>query len=52
MSVIKPKFVDSPYFVGEEDNWHLLPGAPEDVVREFEKFMEEHEEAEERGIAL
>lgn len=38
-----PKFLDSPYFVDEVDNWHLLPGAPEDVVKEFEEYMKETE---------
>lgn len=52
MSVQKPKFVDSPYFVGEENNWHLKPGAPEEVQREFDKFMQEEKEAKERGIFL
>lgn len=52
MSVQKPGFVDSPYFVNEEDNWHLLPGAPEEVQREFEEFMREDREAKERGIAI
>lgn len=36
----RPKFMDSPYFVMEEDNWHLKEGAPEDVVKEFNEFME------------
>lgn len=34
-----PKFIDRPYFVDEPGNWHLKPGAPEEVVEEFEKFM-------------
>ena len=34
-----PKFYDSPYFVDEPGNWHLKPGAPKEVVEEFEKFM-------------
>ena len=37
----RPKFMDSPYFVMEEDNWHLKPGAPADVIREFNEFMED-----------
>ncbi len=40
MGMVRPKFVDSPYFVAEPGNWHLLPGAPEDVVAEFEAFMQ------------
>lgn len=35
----RPRFMDSPFFVMEEDNWHLKEGAPEDVVREFNDYM-------------
>lgn len=35
----EPKFMNSPFFVMEEDNWHLLPGAPEEVVKEFNDYM-------------
>lgn len=35
----KPNFMDSPYFVMEEDNWHLKDGAPADIVKEFNEFM-------------
>lgn len=35
----RPDFMDSPYFVMEIGNWHLKPGAPEEVVKEFEQFM-------------
>lgn len=34
-----PKFMDSPYFVDEPGNWHLKPGAPPEVVEEFEQYM-------------
>lgn len=34
-----PKFLESPYFVDEVGNWHLLPGAPEEVKEEFDAFM-------------
>lgn len=34
-----PKFYDSPYFVDEPGNWHLKPGAPEDIKKEFEAYM-------------
>lgn len=37
----RPSFWDSPYFVPEPDNWHLKPGAPEEVVREFNEYMGE-----------
>lgn len=38
--VKRPGFLDSPYFVGEPGNWHLKPGAPESVKREFERFVQ------------
>lgn len=37
-----PKFINSPYFVMEAGNWHLKPGAPKEVVEEFEEYMEDH----------
>lgn len=49
MSVMRPKFVDSPYFVPEEDNWHLKDGAPGDIKAEFEQFMSEYKKHEEEG---
>ena len=27
----------------ETDNWHLKPGAPEQVQKEFAEFMEQHD---------
>lgn len=45
MSSSRPKFIDSLYFVDEPGNWHLKPGAPPVVVREFKEFME-HDETE------
>lgn len=38
-TMTRPKFMDSPYFVLEFGNWHLKPGAPEDVVKEFNEWM-------------
>lgn len=35
----RPRFMDSPFFVMEEDNWHLKEGAPEDVVKDFNDYM-------------
>ncbi len=35
----RPRFMDSPFFVMEEDNWHLKEGAPKDVVKEFNDYM-------------
>ena len=50
MSRKMPSFIDSEYFVDEFDNWHLLPGAPEEVVKEFEEYMKEEEEKIEKGL--
>ena len=52
MSIKQPKFVDSPYFVDEENNWHLKDGAPEDVKQEFEEYMEYEKRLEKRGIEV
>ena len=41
MTTERPKFFDSPYFVMEEDNWHLKEGAPDDVVKDFNEYMKE-----------
>lgn len=40
----RPAFIDSPYFVAEPGNWHLKPGAPPEVVAEFEEFMQDEAE--------
>lgn len=50
MSECMPKFFNSEYFVAEYGNWHLLPGAPEEVVKEFEKYMEQGKEKEKKGL--
>lgn len=45
-SMQRPNFIDSPYFVNEPGNWHLKPGAPSEVQREFNRFkkaMNSHE---------
>lgn len=47
----EPNFVNSPYFVCESGNWHLKEGAPEEVVKEFEEYMQYIEELKERGIS-
>lgn len=52
MSVAKPNFADSPYFMPDLDNWHLKEGAPEDVKKEFEEYMKYIKELEERGICV
>ena len=35
----RPDIFNSPYFVMEPDNWHLKPGAPEKLKKEFKRFM-------------
>ena len=37
-----PEFFTSEYFVPEPDNWHLKDDAPEELKREFEEWMKEH----------
>jgi hypothetical protein len=44
-TMVTPKFIDSPYFVMEVDNWHLKPGAPPEVVKEFDQYMKELQES-------
>ena len=39
MTLGVPNFYDSPFFVDEPGNWHLKPGAPADVVKEFNDYM-------------
>ena len=50
MSTTMPKFVNSPYFVEEPDNWHLKEGAPEEIKKEFEDYMKQDREAKKMGI--
>lgn len=47
-----PEFIKSEYFVPEPDNWHLLDGAPDEIVKEFEEYMSKKNEAEKDGIDL
>lgn len=44
-SMVRPDFMDSSYFVMEFDNWHLLPDAPPEVVKEFNEWMAAYNEA-------
>lgn len=37
-----PDFFDSEWFVPEVDNWHLKPGAPPEIIEEFEEYMKTH----------
>ena len=50
--VSKPEFIDSPFFYTDDEGFHLKDGAPPEVVKEFNEFMEEYEEAEKRGVLL
>ena len=45
-----PKFFTSEFFVAEVDNWHLKPGAPPEVVKEFEDYMSRLRENHENDI--
>lgn len=49
MSVQAPKFVKDPHFYVGDDGFHLRPGAPTEVQREFDEFMEEYRKQEEEG---
>lgn len=51
-NVKAPDFINSPYFVPEQDNWHLLPNAPDVVKKEFNEFMEMQSEYNEKGVFL
>lgn len=52
MSVPRPGFMDSPYFVMEADNWHLKPGAPKEVVEEFTEYMDRYNANADEGVFL
>lgn len=45
-----PDFFTSEFFVPETDNWHLKPGAPPEVVKEFEVYMKRQKENKENNI--
>jgi len=38
MSMRRPSFWDSPYFVPEPGNWHLTVDAPEDIKKAFIEY--------------
>lgn len=40
MSQPRPSFIDSPYFIMKDDNWHLTDDAPEELKKEFEEYMQ------------
>ena len=35
-----PKFISSPYFIMKPGKWKLKPGAPKDIIEEFEQYMD------------
>ncbi len=49
---MKPNFIKSPYFVPEPDNWHLKPGAPPEVQKEFDEYMAADKAAAEKNIII
>ncbi len=36
----EPEFMKSKYFVDDPGNWHLKVGAPRELVKEFEDYMQ------------
>jgi hypothetical protein len=46
---IRPEFTKSSYFVDEPGNWHLKPGAPNQLKEEFETYMASLETEHEAG---
>lgn len=46
----RPSFMDYVDLDNEEDGWKLIDGAPESAKREFDEYMRQREEDEERGI--
>jgi len=52
MDMIRPKFMDSEFFVAEPGNWRLLPGAPKYIQEEFTKYIEAINEGGNEDIEL
>lgn len=52
MSIMKPSFIDSPFFFVDDEGWHLRDGAPDEVRKEFEEYMEYVKKLESRGISI
>ena len=52
MSTISMEFTKSPYFVAEDNNWHLKEGAPKEVKEEFEEYMQYSKEMESKGVFI
>ncbi len=52
MSVSRPNFIDSPYFYEDDSGFHLKEGAPEEVQKEFDQYMESERLAKEQGAYI
>ena len=52
MSTARLSFMDSPYFYGDDEGWHLKEDAPEEVKQEFEEYMEYSKEMEDNGVFI
>ncbi|MCM2532040.1 hypothetical protein NDK43_06095 [Neobacillus pocheonensis] len=49
MPIIRPEFTKSPYFVDEPGNWHLKPGASEDLQIELKNYLNSLEQIDDPG---
>ncbi|EKN65786.1 hypothetical protein BABA_18527 [Neobacillus bataviensis LMG 21833] len=49
MPRIRPEFTKSPYFVDEPGNWHLKPGAPNELQIELANYLLSLENIDEPG---
>lgn len=52
MSVKTPKFAESPYFIAEDNNWHITDDAPKEVMDEFDEFNEYYDEMYKQGVIV
>lgn len=50
--IMMPDFFTSEWFVPEPDNWHLKPGAPQEIVDEFNEYMKTHSSELENGVIV
>ena len=50
MTMLSMDFMKSPHFHPDANNWWVDDDAPEWVKKEFEEYMKERKESEERGI--
>ncbi len=44
-TMIFPSFFNSKYIVLEPGNWHLLSGAPADIVKKFTEWMKAYKKS-------